>query len=339
MGVVCHKTPLDSVTQRQYGQLLAECGLRDEGDAEVVAMCYDDDEELVACGARSGKVIKQLATSSAATGQGVCSQVVSELITQAFAQGVSHLFLCTKPSNKRMFASLGFFPLVESGEAVLMENRKRGLDTYLEGVRKAAANSGLAVEGARIGAVVANCNPFTIGHQHLMEVAAGVCDLLHIFVVSEDVAQFTAAERFSLVQVGVSHIDNCLVHQSADYLVSRSTFPAYFIKDEARVDAVRADLDLLLFAQRIAPALGITRRFVGDEPFCPTTRAYNVRMHELLPPNGIDVVEIERFRGISARRVRALMSVGDLAAIREMVPEATYELVASKLNGNAGGAR
>ena len=77
--------------------------------------------------------------------------------------------------------------------------------------------------------------------------------------------------------------------------MSRATFPAYFIRDEEHADEVRSDLDITLFAERIAPALNITVRFVGDEPFSPVTKAYNNRMKELLPAHGIELVEIPRF--------------------------------------------
>ena len=118
-----------------------------------------------------------------------------------------------------------------------------------------------------------------------------------------------------------------IVTKSRDYLVSRATFPTYFIKDRANTANVQTDLDIAIFTDRIAPALSITRRFVGTEPFCPVTNAYNERMKQLLPEKGIELIEIERKNGISASRVRRLMAAGDLAAVRELVPDATYEYI------------
>ena len=88
---------------------------------------------------------------------------------------------------------------------------------------------------------------------------------------------------------------------------------------------VNADLDIQLFAKRIAPALGITKRFVGTEPFCPVTRAYNERMKQVLPEYGVEVIEIERKDGISASKVRQLLAEGEKDKVRTLVPECTYK--------------
>ena len=119
----------------------------------------------------------------------------------------------------------------------------------------------------------------------------------------------------------------CGLLSSDLYLVSRATFPAYFIKDKTRADLVKADLDIAFFAGRIAPALHITKRFVGEAPFSPVTAAYNARMKELLPGQGIELVEIPRYAEISASRVRALVQAGEYEKTRELVPETTYETI------------
>lgn len=318
MHISCHAAPFLPSLYARYKSFLESRDLRDEGDAEAIALMTDEDGGIVACGARSGRVIKQLAVSPAAEGEGACASLLSELISNAYQAGHTHLFLCTKPRNKAMFQSVGFFPIAETSDALLMENRRNGIDRFL---------SSLPHPDGKIGAVVCNCNPFTLGHRHLIETAANECDWLHVFVLSEDLSRFSAEERLELVKLGTAHIPNCFVHQSEDYLVSRATFPAYFIKDSGRVDSVRADLDIALFAKRIAPSLGISVRFVGEEPFCPVTRTYNERMKELLPQNGIELREIPRFNDISASRVRALMEQKDYEAIKSLVPETTYEAI------------
>ena len=57
------------------------------------------------------------------------------------------------------------------------------------------------------------------------------------------------------------------------------------------------------------------------------TRAYNERMKELLPAAGIRFEEIPRLSDISAGRVRSLIEAGEYDAVREMVPESTYEII------------
>ena len=99
-----------------------------------------------------------------------------------------------------------------------------------------------------------------------------------------------------------------------DYIISRATFPAYFLQGDP--EQARCDLELTLFGKRIAPALGITRRFVGQEPYSPVTARYNQRMQALLPQWGIRVEEIPRLEGISASRVRQLLRQGRLAELQ-----------------------
>jgi [citrate (pro-3S)-lyase] ligase len=61
-----------------------------------------------------------------------------------------------------------------------MENTPFGISRYCRSLQP------YRVEGKRIGAIVMNANPFTLGHRHLVEQAAHSCDHLHLFVVQED---------------------------------------------------------------------------------------------------------------------------------------------------------
>ena len=318
MGLSICETPLYGRQLKDYLRLLEICGLRDEGDADLVALLYDDDGELLACGALASHTVKQLAVSPEAEGQGAMASVLSAVITEANARGIHRLFLCTRPGNLRMFSSLGFHKIIETADAVLLENRKDGLDSFLVSVPK--------YEGV-CGAVVCNCDPFTLGHRHLIEHAAANCDDLYVFAVSEKGSMFSPEERLDMIRKGTADIRNCHVFESGLYLISRATFPAYFIRDEEHADEVKSDLDIELFCRRIAPALNISRRFAGEEPFSPVTRAYNERMKELLPAHGISFEEIPRLSDISAGRVRDLIKAGEFEKIREMVPESTYEVI------------
>ena len=119
------------------------------------------------------------------------------------------------------------------------------------------------------------------------------------------------------------------------YVVSGATFPSYFLQDEA-VDLVirnQAELDVTIFARHIVPALGITRRYVGTEPYSPTTAAYNAAMKKILPAQGVEVIEIERKAGgtdagggpdyISATKIRRAILEGNLDSILNFLPECT----------------
>ena len=79
MGISIYNTPLSERQHKEYLQLLESCGLRDEGDADIVALMTEDDD-LIACGALAGHTIKQLAVDSDAEGQGATAAVLSSLI-------------------------------------------------------------------------------------------------------------------------------------------------------------------------------------------------------------------------------------------------------------------
>jgi [citrate (pro-3S)-lyase] ligase len=149
-----------------------------------------------------------------------------------------------------------------------------------------------------------------------------------VFVLSAEQPMFPASVRLALVQRGCEAMKNVTVVSGGDYLISRETFPGYFLKDIGTADMAYAALELHLFAGRIAPALGIRRRFVGEEPFCPVTAAYNAAMRDILPRAGIAVTVLPRWRNISAGEVRRLLEQGRVEETKEMLPEVTYEYCA-----------
>ena len=71
-----------------------------------------------------------------------------------------------------------------------------------------------------------NANPFTLGHQYLVETAAASCDLLHLFIVSEDSSLVPFSVRKKLVMEGTAHLKNICYHESGPYIISSATFPS-----------------------------------------------------------------------------------------------------------------
>ena len=177
-----------------------------------------------------------------------------------------------------------------------------------------------------------NANPFTLGHQYLVETAAGKCDTLHLFVLSEDASLVPFTVRKKLVQAGVAHIPNVVLHDSGPYIISSATFPSYFLKDEAAVIDGHARLDLAVFT-RIAQALNVTHRFVGEEPTSQVTGLYNKIMAQELPKAGITCHIIPRKesggKAISASTVRVALQNGDWDTLKTLVPSTTLDYFTS----------
>ena len=107
---------------------------------------------------------------------------------------------------------------------------------------------------------------------------------------------------------------------------------------ERIVTRTHAELDATLFT-RIAAALNLTRRYVGEEPFSHTTSLYNEALAAVLPKAGVELVVIPRAQAqgeaISASHVRQLIHDGQIEAIRPLVPETTYAYLTSDAGQNA----
>ena len=200
---------------------------------------------------------------------------------------------------------------------------------YLEYLR----NEKVSANGTT-GAIVMNCNPFTLGHRYLAEQAASGVDFLYVFVVEEDKSFFPFTDRFRLVSEGLRDLKNVKVIRSGKFIISTITFPGYFTKDSASEVAVDTSLDLRLFGKYIVPALGIKTRFAGNEPTDIVTRQYNKAMSETLPQYGVEFIEFERItkgnKAISASNVRKLLEEKNMEIIRELVPEVTYKYLCEK---------
>ena len=182
-----------------------------------------------------------------------------------------------------------------------------------------------------VGAIVMNCNPFTFGHRFLIEKALNTVDFLIIFVVEEDESLFSFQERFAMVCQGTSDLERVMVVPSGPYILSKNTFPEYFQKIDDEDLKKNTEDDITLFAEKIAPKLGITYRFVGEEREDEVTNEYNEAMKRILPHYGIQVVEIPRKTigqsVISASRVRHCLSMNQKEELDGLVPASTKRIL------------
>ena len=192
------------------------------------------------------------------------------------------------------------------------------------------------VDAQNVGAIVMNCNPFTLGHRHLVEFARRDVDFLYVFVVEEDKSAIPFKERFAIACENCAAFDNVKVLPSGKFIISSVTFAEYFQKDELQNSRkIYPAQDVRLFGREIAPALGITKRFVGEEPFDAVTRQYNEAMEEILPEYGVELVEIPRLKSkdgevISATKVRDFLRRDDLKSCRPYLTEETYRYLRRK---------
>lgn len=311
-----------------------------EEDIQSAFGAFDHTGRLVGCGCCAGKLLKCFAVEEELRGQNIMGKLISRLTEERFSKGEYHLFVVTRPQNQASFMACGFYPLAETGSVLLLENLKDGLTRFYKKLVLPEAPIKSSSPSGEVGCVVMNCNPFTKGHLGLITYAAAQCRVLYVFVVEEDRSAFPFSVRIRLVREGCAHLSNVVVLPSGPYMISSATFPTYFLKNGEDAARVQSELDVTLFAQKIAPIFGISKRFVGEEPMDPTTRKYNEVMREVLGKYHISFVQMERVpvpngEGvISASRVRGLLQRdGVTQEVLDLVPESTARYLKEQFQG------
>jgi [citrate (pro-3S)-lyase] ligase len=314
---------LDSVTH-----LLHDEGIRFDTNIDYTCAVYDGNSQVIATGSCYRNTLRCMAVSRQHQGEGLMNAVVSHLMQIQYERGNTHLFLYTKCSSSRFFGDLGFYEIVRiADELVFMENDRHGFENYLRSLTRSS------VPGVSVAAIVMNANPFTLGHRYLVERAAAENDIVHLFAVSEEASLIPYSVRRKLIEKGTADLPNVFIHDSGSYIISCATFPSYFQRDEQSVIRGHALLDLTIFI-RIAQALGITARYVGEEPRSIVTGIYNDIMKRKLPENGITCTVIPRktYNGeiISASTVRKAIQTQDFPLLQNLLPPTTYSFFTSK---------
>lgn len=320
--------PKDKRANRSVDALLQAEGIRRDANLDYTCGMYDEDMNIIATGSCFCNTLRCLAVSSSHQGEGLMNQIMTHLIEKQYERGNLHLFLYTKCNSARFFGDLGFYEIAKvQDQVVFMENQSNGFSSYLKQLEKQKQPV------SKAAALVMNANPFTLGHQYLVEKAASENDILHLFIVSEEASLIPFPIRKRLVQEGTAHLKNICYHDSGPYIISNATFPSYFQKDELDVIKGHARLDLEVF-KKIALVLGINRRYVGEEPNSLVTAAYNQIMSKELPQSDIECIIIPRKsvdgRPVSASFVRKAIQDWDMGQLEQLVPESTLRYLTSQ---------
>ena len=315
--------------------LLKQEGIKRDRNLDYTCAAYDSDYNIIGTGSCFGNTLRCLAVSHEHRGEGLTNKIISHLIQYQFERGNFHLFIYTKYTTYHLFKDLGFYEIVRiKDQIVFMENKKTGFNDYLNELSKTKINNDNK-NPKKIASIVMNANPFTLGHQYLIEKASKENDILHLFIVSEDKSVVPFNIRKKLIKEGTSHLKNIIYYDTGPYIISSSTFPSYFQKDEKDVIESHANLDIEIFV-KIAKVLDINVRYVGEEPTSLVTGIYNQLMEKKLPENGIKCIEVPRKidkdgkEVISASEVRKEIKEGNIEKIKNMVPECTYKFFMSE---------
>ncbi len=283
--------------------------------------------EIKATCSKAKNVFKCFAVSDDLRGTGVSATLLGNLSDKLFEEGTYHSFIFTKVENLDIFTSLGYKLIHKIENVALLESGIYDIEKYLKDLQVEYNLDGSTTRCA----MVMNCNPFTLGHRYLIEEAARQSEEVLVFIVEEDKSSFPFINRYNMVKEGVSHLNNVKVIKGGEYIISQATFPTYFLRKKDEVLKAYTTLDASIFGRYFCKTLNITKRFIGEEPYCVVTNAYNDALKEILPAYGVEVVEVKRkaLMGdiISASKVRKLIVQGKIADIHHIVPSSTWEFL------------
>lgn len=329
------RTLKEKVNNEVFNKIEALLKINDlsfDSDFSYDCLTYiEDDNQIIACGFRYKNILKYIAVDQNRQGENLSDTIVSNLISDAFKDGLLDLFLFTKPSKVNTFISLGFSLIIESDNMAMLENKKNGIDSYIRHVISEASKNINNPFSVKASAIVMNANPMTNGHKYLVETASKVSGLLYVFVLSSDLSEFSTNERLNIVKETCKDMANVVVVDGGNYIISTSTFPTYFIKDKAVIETSQMKLDAEIFAHVIAPKLNIKERYVGTEPFSETTKKYNEILSDVLPKYGVKLNIIERYMDISASKIRQMIkNNASIEEIKSLVPKASIDTIRRK---------
>lgn len=307
-------------------------------EVDLTLILYNLNDEIIGSGSFKSQTLKFVVVAEKFRESTAFPLIVSYL-SDKILQNHKRCFVFTKPETAPLFEGIGFREIANAKPLFsVLEFGYKSIDDYqnylLTFKRKTKTD--------QVAAIVVNCNPFTLGHQYLIEKAAAENELLYLFVVEENLSSFPYATRYKLIEEGISHLKNVVVLGTGPYIVSGAIFPNYFLKCESwdLISKKQAEIDVKIFANYIVPVLKIKKRYVGTEDYCLITRAYNDSMKQILPSAGCELIEIsrkaigmdgdEKPNCISASKVRLAIREDRLNEVMEFLPEVTRKFLVSK---------
>ncbi|WP_129598350.1 [citrate (pro-3S)-lyase] ligase [Anaerophilus nitritogenes] len=326
-NVRIEKINLNSSQRLKVESFLSTFNLFLDKDVEYTIVAKKD-EEIVGTCSYFGKILKCFAVKEGIQGEGIASKLITHITNKLFDEGIYETFIFTKPKNKYIFKGIHYHEVYATDEVVLLEGGMASIEKFIQNMFK---KSKLGNE--KKAALVMNCNPFTLGHRYIIEKASKENDKVVVFIVEENRSLFPFHVRMDLTKKGIEDLKNVKILPGGNYIISSATFPSYFIREADERLKAYTKLDAGIFSKFIAPIFHIQRRYVGTEPYCNVTNEYNQTLHEVLPKEGIEVIEVDRIgrndKAISASFVRELIKAENWEEMRKLLPNSTYEFLKS----------
>ena len=287
----------------------------------------EDENGVIGTVSVNGSLIMQLAVSKNYQGENLAVLLIDNAVKKLRENGIFGYKVFTKPQYLPLFINMGFKKLVETSNFVALEGGVADINKEIAGLVKKVSMELGGVEDDS-DCIVINGNPFTLGHLQLLEYALKKHKNLILFVLQEEGSFFTFKERFSLAFIATRpYYDKVSVLPSTNYIVSKSTFPDYFLHNANELTRAHAEYDALIFKNYFMPALKISKRYFGSEN-SDYMSIYNQTCKEVLK-DGCEIVD--RFtlneQEISAKKVRALIENGKVDEALNFIPNSCKALM------------
>lgn len=304
--------------------LLERYNLEYEYDIDYAVLVYDENQ-LIGTASLARNVMKCFLVVEEAQGMQVMTKMYEHLLEVLEEREIDHYFVYTMPQNEDVFEQLGMHVLVRTMNTVLLEGG-RHIEDVLQQLKEQ-----YHLDSRKKHCVIINGNPMTLGHLYLIEEAAKNTEQLLVFVVSEDASSFPFEDRFAIIKKATEHLENVVVLPTMNYLVSKITFPKYFLKEDQLIDAEQTLIDVLIYKEYFVKFFNIKKRYLGEEPFSYNTNKYNQVLRQYM--NGhIEIIPRKAIGEniISASKVRKLLKANKLNKVKDYVPKATFDFLQSK---------
>ncbi|WP_342269301.1 hypothetical protein [Spiroplasma endosymbiont of Aspidapion aeneum] len=322
---------LDLTNSQKYNEL-SEFLLRfdlkiDNIDYTIV---FRDDNNIIATVSKYGNLIKCSAICEKYTGRNLLNTLITKMFYKINEEGYDCSFLITKISNKSKFEQIGLYKVYQNDNIIFFTNNYEKLKKYERYLFDISKKN----DREKAAAVVVNANPLSKGHDYLINTAATQNELVYIIPVYEDVSFFTYKERVEMIRNSIKKYDNVYLLEGSEFLISKSTFPSYFLNQEKEIVEEQSKLDAGLFWQIYCKNLNIVNRYVGEEPFSRTTNIYNYVLEEFLKSKKIKLNIIKRLevdgKPISASQIREAILNQDIELLKKYCLDTNIDFISSK---------
>ena len=289
----------------------------------------EDGDKVVATVSASKYIIKCLAADPAYRSENYAATLVSEMIKRLHMQGIYYYQVFTKAEYRVIFESLGFKSLLDTEKVSVLEGGDGDIQTEIKKMQtqiKYGFGIKFPAENYDVACIVINGNPFTNGHLQLVEYASKRHEFVLVFVLEEEGSEFSFKERFSMAYLATKPCRNVMVLPSSRYVVSKATFPSYFLKSVDESTQEYATYDAMIFTKYFMPQLSIVKRYVGTETV-DYMSVYNQTLSKVLG----DKLEIvprfeENGQVISARAVRKMLDEGKFEEAMQYIPRTNHAI-------------